>query len=122
MIDLRPQADRIQTTGVSPQAKYNRIHRDMINRRERGRAAMYASAVAMIKLERGCADCGYDEDPVALDFDHIGGTKLSAVSRMLNQAIDRILDEIEKCEVVCANCHRIRTHARRAGSVQREVA
>ena len=111
---LRPQADRIQTTGVSPQAVWSRAHRDTINARERGRAAMYASAVAIWKLERGCADCGYDEDPAALDFDHVSGMKLGAVSRMLNQAIDRILDEIEKCEVVCANCHRVRTVSRRS--------
>lgn len=63
-----------------------------------------------IKLERGCADCGYRENAVALDFDHLPGTEkkyrvacMAGVSRALIDA------EIAKCEVVCANCHRIRT-------------
>ncbi len=72
--------------------------------------------IRQIKLARGCADCGYRSHPEALDFDHLpGAEKLANVSRMalatMTEAV--ILAEIEKCEVVCANCHRIRTFERR---------
>lgn len=67
-----------------------------------------------IKVKAGCADCGYSAHPRALDFDHIGTDKLYDVGRMLHNrtAWDRVLAEIAKCEVVCANCHRIRTYER----------
>jgi hypothetical protein len=66
--------------------------------------------VAQTKLERGCVDCGYKKHAVALDFDHLPGfEKTAAVSNLLSCTRARILAEIAKCEVVCANCHRVRT-------------
>jgi len=70
------------------------------------------SAISMWKLERGCADCGYDKSPHALDFDHPPGVeKETEVSKLyrFKAPIEKIIAEMEKCEVVCANCHRIRT-------------
>jgi hypothetical protein len=66
------------------------------------------------KLKAGCADCGYRAHPRALDFDHIGTDKVGDVGRMMHSrmAWSIILAEIAKCEVVCANCHRIRTYER----------
>ena len=68
--------------------------------------------LAAIKVERGCADCSYNEHAVALDFDHVRGEKIESVSRLVTRSWDRILTEIAKCDVVCANCHRVRTQAR----------
>lgn len=68
------------------------------------------------KLEKGCQDCGYRDHPEALDFDHVRGEKLFNVGDMVRRhrsSWDKILTEIEKCEVVCANCHRVRTAKRR---------
>ena len=65
-----------------------------------------------IKLESGCVDCGYAGHPSALEFDHIRGEKLFNVSQGLARHPDKIMAEIAKCEVVCANCHRIRTTER----------
>ncbi len=62
------------------------------------------------KLEKGCADCGYKEHHAALDFDHIDGEKELNVCNA--KSISQAKNEIEKCEVVCANCHRIRTFER----------
>ena len=71
--------------------------------------------VSAIKLEMGCVDCGYAEDAIALDFDHVRGEKIANVSKMAKALVawDLVLDEIAKCEVVCANCHRIRTRERK---------
>jgi hypothetical protein len=70
--------------------------------------------IQAIKLERGCTDCGYRANAVALDFDHLPGhTKEHRLAVMAAGATKARIDaEIAKCEVVCANCHRIRTNER----------
>jgi hypothetical protein len=59
-----------------------------------------------------CVDCG-ETDPVVLDFDHLRDKSFHISARLITYRWQRILDEIEKCEVVCANCHRRRTAERR---------
>lgn len=67
-----------------------------------------------MKTERGCVDCGYSEHPAALEFDHLPGTeKRFIISQGYSRSREAVLAEIEKCEIVCANCHRIRTWRRR---------
>ncbi len=67
-----------------------------------------------VKMERGCADCGYRGHPAALQFDHLPGfEKRYKVSLMLGAyQLHVIVAEIAKCEVVCGNCHAIRTAER----------
>ena len=71
--------------------------------------------VTSIKLERGCVDCGYNAHPAALHFDHLPGVEKTAGIAKLIGRIGRepMLAEIAKCEVVCANCHAVRTAERR---------
>jgi hypothetical protein len=74
-------------------------------------------------LERSaCADCGI-RTSVVLDFDHVRGTKTQAVSRLVAAGCAEagIAEEIAKCEVVCANCHRRRTGSRQ-GSWRAKVS
>ena len=62
-----------------------------------------------------CVDCG-ESDPVVLDFDHVDGKGEKAFEVARNFAERRwqdVLEEMEKCEVVCSNCHRKRTARRR---------
>lgn len=59
-----------------------------------------------------CTDCGGTFDPVCMDFDHIGTDKRYNVAKMLSASVQQVLDEIAKCELVCANCHRLRTKNR----------
>ena len=59
-----------------------------------------------------CVDCD-EVDPVVLQFDHVRGDKRFNISdRLHTLRWDRLLVEIAKCEVVCANCH-MRRSARR---------
>jgi len=75
--------------------------------------AAFRIKIAAIKVGRGCADCGYDRYPEALDFDHRpGSVKTKSVALMWNFPWERVLAEIDKCDVVCANCHRHRTKVR----------
>ncbi len=56
-----------------------------------------------------CVDCG-QTDVRVLEFDHVQGNKSANITRMLNGAPwSAIAAEIAKCEVRCANCHRIKT-------------
>lgn len=60
-----------------------------------------------------CVDCG-NNDVRVLEFDHVRGSKVDSVSRLLSNRAswDTIEREIAKCEVRCANCHRIKTGER----------
>ena len=61
-----------------------------------------------------CADCGGRFPPTCMDFDHLPGqVKSFQIMRNIEFSVDRLLAEIAKCEIVCANCHRIRTESRR---------
>jgi hypothetical protein len=65
---------------------------------------------------RPCVDCG-EHDPLVLEFDHLGDKRFTIGRALPDRSWESLLAEIEKCEVVCANCHRRRT-ARRLGSVR----
>jgi hypothetical protein len=70
-----------------------------------------------IKLSHGCADCGYKAHPEALDFDHRNPTeKRFWISKIKTLSLASLMAEVAKCDVVCANCHRIRTYNRRVGA------
>jgi hypothetical protein len=59
-----------------------------------------------------CVDCG-ETDPVVLEFDHLRDKRFAISAQLHARNWQSILDEIAKCEVVCANCHRRRTARRR---------
>ena len=59
-----------------------------------------------------CIDCG-ETDPVVLEFDHLRDKAFNVSWAIDNVAWLKVVAEIEKCEVVCANCHRRRTARRR---------
>lgn len=66
--------------------------------------------------DRPCKDCGVKYPPYVMDFDHTNGKiKIASISWLAlhNTAnLETIKSEIEKCDLVCSNCHRIRTHRR----------
>ena len=64
------------------------------------------------KTNKGCVDCGYNENHAGMEFDHVKG-KYKNVSNMVNYSMKKILEELAKCEVVCGTCHNIRTYNRR---------
>ena len=72
--------------------------------------------LAEYKLAHGCRDCGARSLPsVCYDFDHLPQyEKIDSLSQLAKSGSWlRLYAEVAKCEVVCANCHRIRTHGRR---------
>lgn len=82
----------------------------------RSRAIWQAHATMLDNLrDVPCFDCRRRFPPCAMDFDHRDPvTKEQAVTRMIGRSgTKRILAEVAKCDIVCANCHRLRTYARR---------
>ena len=67
-----------------------------------------------------CVDCG-ESDPVILEFDHVRGEKKFNISHVLHQnALLGIQEEVKKCDIRCANCHRKRT-AKVAGHLPHKI-
>lgn len=61
-----------------------------------------------------CFDCGYKYPRCVMEFDHTRGVKKYNITGMAGgYKRETIQKEIDKCDVVCANCHNIRTHRRR---------
>jgi len=65
----------------------------------------------LVQLAGGtCMDCGLRYPPVCLDFHHRDGTTKSFGLNIVNmyREFAVLMEEIDKCDLVCANCHRIR--------------
>lgn len=71
----------------------------------------YRNREIILELKKGpCKDCGGTFDPVCMDFDHRPGeVKTANISACKTRSVKRLLEEIAKCDLVCANCHRLRT-------------
>lgn len=61
-----------------------------------------------------CTDCGVQYPHYVMDFDHLGDKEYNVGSMVGLGSKTKLLAEIEKCEVVCSNCHRERTYSRNA--------
>jgi hypothetical protein len=75
------------------------------NRIEELRKIVYSSK------EKLCAVCGEEHPPWLMDLDHISGDKVANLSKMIGKNASKtdILSEIEKCRVLCALCHRLKS-------------
>ena len=84
-----------------------RKHNKIIRQRNR-------EYVHNIKANTPCVDCGGQFSPYAMQFDHLFD-KENDVSNLMRSCVslERLQTEINKCEVVCANCHAVRTHEAR---------
>jgi len=70
--------------------------------------------VAEIKEASPCVDCGLKHPWWRMQFDHTENNKVNAVSNLVRDGASiKLMEEIEKCDLVCANCHADRTHFRR---------
>jgi hypothetical protein len=99
--DFIPMYNNALQRGEEPSKKAEQI------RRARERAAQYV--LDYLSTHR-CVECG-ESDPVVLEFDHVRGKKTLTISQMIRDrySLDNIQKEIDKCDVLCANCHREKT-------------
>ncbi len=59
------------------------------------------------KTQHGCISCGYNQHFAALEFHHKNDNKEFILSKAHNFGWEKILKEINKCDILCSNCHRI---------------
>jgi len=95
---------------------------DCVRVYQRGRPrVLLAKRVIREAKNRPCADCGVQYPYYVMDFDHRPGCVKRANFNVLVKkgvARDILLDEIEKCDVVCSNCHRLRTYQRKRQALE----
>jgi len=82
----------------------------LLRRSKKARLALKRKLVNM--MGGCCVDCGYSSHLAALDFDHRKPTEKSFnLARGLNEKSELLCElEAQKCDIRCANCHRIKTH------------
>lgn len=95
------------------QRKWWAANKETQRERIRANNAKFRKEMQALKL-KPCIDCGFQ--PVVsgqMEWDHIGNDKVANVSQMINNGNrKKILEEIAKCELVCRNCHALRTATR----------
>lgn len=102
----RQRARRARLPGYKPQSRIN-------NER--------AARALIEELKRApCTDCGRIFPTECMDFDHVRGTKRFNIGQARSWKIETLREEIAKCDLVCSNCHRIRSFAR--GQIRKNVA
>jgi hypothetical protein len=109
-------------------AAYKREHYAANKQRYVAKALLYKQtlvaerAAHLVEFLRGhpCVDCG-ETDPLGLEFDHLEAKNFNIAKGIRDRKWQAVIDEIAKCDVVCANCHRRRT-ALRAGFARAVVA
>lgn len=78
--------------------------------RQRTRRSEVRGKLRDYKLEKGCTNCGYAKCAAALDAHHPEGkeSKKDQIYRMLhrNMSWEKIYAELERCTILCSNCHR----------------
>lgn len=93
-------------------AERGELHREQSGRAQAAPRSAANRFLATYLAGAKCADCGV-ADPAVLEFDHLRDKRRSiSTMRMWGCSTEDLVNEISKCEVVCANCHRQRTCAR----------
>jgi hypothetical protein len=86
------------------------LHKQNASSRNQRQRKTNQDYVKNLKESSPCMDCGQFYPYYVMDFDHLSD-KRSNVSRMVSGglSLETIKIEIDKCDLVCANCHRART-------------
>lgn len=75
------------------------------------------NTVRMIKETNPCGDCKIFYPYYMIQFDHVRGQKVDKINRMVyTSSYEKVMEEIAKCDIVCANCHHERTYKRQEGN------
>lgn len=97
-------------------ARYALRHPERAKKQRMNWKAQQAKKMRQVVIEAKivpCMDCGERYPHYVMDFDHRDPeTKVMSIANMVGQqvGVNALLAELEKCDVVCSNCHRVRTH------------
>lgn len=108
------RVDRICRTCVNLYTNQRRAADPAIMKNDNAKhTAKQRELVRAFKTGKPCADCGISFENCAMDFDHLDpNTKKFVISQAVGRGVGITALELEmsKCELVCSNCHRIRTY------------
>lgn len=91
---------------ASAYREYQREYQRMYQREKR-------AWLQTLKEGKPCISCGTEYHPAAMQWHHRDPSKkTSEVSRLASYSKARILEEIAKCDLMCANCHAVETHTK----------
>lgn len=94
-------------------------HKEQYAAKNNRKAERLRQFITDFKTGKPCMDCGNLYPPYVMDFDHRGDEeKYDNVSHLTRSSLRRVKEEIAKCDLVCSNCHRERTHQRRVSSAE----
>jgi hypothetical protein len=98
----------------NPEAAKRANHRRAVLRRAENREWLNSLK------SQPCVDCGGSFPPECMDWDHVRGRKLFClgITSTGSRSRTQIEREMKKCELVCSNCHRIRTTRRARGKLK----
>lgn len=98
---------RYRAECISCQAIRDQSRKDIRNENTLKRDRENKALVLEHLKSNPCVDCG-ESDPIVLEFDHVRGDKVKSISMMIQRhyPLQKLKDEVDKCEVRCANCHR----------------
>lgn len=100
------------------QADWYQRNKELVDERTRSQKAVKYEHIRQLKEASPCTDCGVFYPYYVMDFDHITDDKVADIKWLVqHKGWQQVLDEIAKCELVCANCHRKRTHDRTHGVI-----
>lgn len=114
--DNRAKPDGKQYQCRSCQKEYRRRHYEKNKGKILGQVSKRKQELRdyiwSVKCKAFCMDCD-ESDPVVLEFDHLRDKEFNVGKAVdLGYSRERVAREIEKCDIVCANCHRRRTFGR----------
>lgn len=112
MRELRAKSPEFREKQRLVSNTYNAKHREERLAYQKARQDERKAFIDSFK-DKPCKDCNKKFPTYCMDFDHVRGEKKDNISGMKNnRTLKRIQEEIEKCDLVCAICHRIRTQSR----------
>lgn len=81
-------------------------------KRNRDRRNKYRKYVQELKSKTPCTDCGTQYPYYVMEFDHLRDKSFTIATLANVNSLEHLIEEIAKCEIVCANCHKQRTWSR----------
>lgn len=105
-------APAIRSTSMTTEYQdHYRKNAEFYKERQRKRRDRNAAFLTNLKESTPCADCGMRYPFYVMQFDHLGEKRFT-ISERKTISLETLKKEIEKCEIVCANCHAVRTYIR----------
>ena len=105
-----PYADKVKRLELS--RRHYKNNKEKYKERNTNKRSLLRAFVNQAKDGVPCMDCGGIFPSYVMDFDHIDPSKKKLGIAQINyfSSLEELKEEIKKCELVCANCHRIRTY------------